>query len=61
MTLPRSLLSWPAEAREEAHERAAIIWEGDRGSTEADWPAAKEAAVRIVRARWRGLPRGQRA
>lgn len=53
MTLPSSVERWPPEALEEFRERAALVWEGDRASTEADWPAAKVAAERIVRERWR--------
>jgi hypothetical protein len=55
VTLPRRLSDWPAEALEEFRERAALVWEGDRASTEADWPAAKAAAERIVRRRWAGI------
>ena len=49
--LPADLRFWPADALEEWRERAALIHEGCNGE-EWQWPAAKEAAERVVRARW---------
>lgn len=55
MTLPPLLRDWPADAREEHEERAAIIHAGQHG-TEAEWPLALEAAEGIVRRRWQAKP-----
>ncbi len=54
MRLPADVRRWPEDALEEAKERAAIIFEGCRGETAADWLAARVRAVEIVRERWKG-------